>query len=167
MESNSEEKRFLEAYDICADSIFRLCVFKTGDRETALDLTQETFTRVWNYIVSGNKIQNIPAFAFTTARNLIKDYYKKKKPVYEHEMAGDMPDVPDEAQASEEQTEARRLLTLVYQLKDNYREVILLRYGEGMDVKEIAELLDERDNTISVRISRALDKLKTLYEGGV
>ncbi|HEX9608705.1 MAG TPA: RNA polymerase sigma factor [Candidatus Paceibacterota bacterium] len=165
MEAISSEQRFLEAYEAHADSIFRFCFSKTSNREAALDLMQETFTKMWDYMVKGNEINNMKAFAFTVARNLIKDYYKKKRPVYEHEISNGMPDVADEHESSEWATEAGRLMMLLEHLRDDHREVLVLRFVEGMSVQDIAALLQERENTISVRLNRALKELRSFFEG--
>jgi RNA polymerase sigma-70 factor (ECF subfamily) len=165
MEADSFEKRFLETYDMCADSIFRLCFSKTSNREVAVDLVQETFTKMWDYVARGNEIQNMRAFAFTTARNLIKDYYKKKRPIYEHEMLDDPPDQPDTTQSPETYAESTQLMLHVRKLKDSHREVLLLRFVEGVGVKDIADMLGERENTVSVRINRALKELREFFDG--
>jgi RNA polymerase sigma-70 factor (ECF subfamily) len=60
--------------------------------------------------------------------------------------------------------DSKRALELVNNLKDKEREVILLRYVEGLSVKEIAEVLDERENTISVKIHRALKELQDMFD---
>lgn len=157
--------RFLEAYEMYADTVFRLCLSKTSNREVALDLTQQTFTNVWDYIAKGGEIKSMRGFTFTVVRNLIKDHYKKKRPLYEHELAGTLPDVAYEGASLEWEAEAGHLITLIRRLGDDHREVLMLHYLESMSVKDIATLLDERENTISVRLNRALKNLRNLFDG--
>ena len=68
------EQKFNELYENNADSVFRLCLFKTSNREVALDLSQDIFTKTWGYLAVGNEVENLRAFLFTVARNRIKDY---------------------------------------------------------------------------------------------
>src|SRR3989344_5160525 len=51
-----EEKEFLAAYDEHSSSLFRFLTMKIADREVARDLTQETFTRAWDFRQNGGVI---------------------------------------------------------------------------------------------------------------
>jgi RNA polymerase sigma-70 factor (ECF subfamily) len=66
----------------------------------------------------------------------------------------------EEAACEFRSEESIALLNAVYKLPIKYRQVILLRYYQQMSVAEIAKVLNEIDNTISVRIKRAHDMLK-------
>jgi RNA polymerase sigma-70 factor (ECF subfamily) len=50
------------------------------------------------------------------------------------------------------------------ELPDHHREVVVMRFIDGFTPSEIAEVTGERENTVSVRIHRALLKLKKAYE---
>lgn len=60
--------------------------------------------------------------------------------------------------------ESIALLNAVYSLPMKYKKVILLRYYQEMKVCEIAKVLKEKENTISVRIKRAKEMLKELLK---
>ncbi len=161
MQSATSQHEFLEVYDSHADSVFRLCYAKTGSRDEAKDLTQEAFARVWERLGKEQaEIENLRAFLFTVARNLIKDYYKKKKPV----LARDLPEgVMENIPGTSDETlsaEGRILLNAVQGLSDPYREALMLHLVEGISIGEIAGLLGERPNTISVRVKRGLEKAR-------
>ncbi len=162
MRSNSTiQEAYLAAYDANADAVFRLCYGKTSNREEAKDMTQEVFARVW-VRVSGNKgdIENLRAFIFTVARNLIKDYYKKKKSVLERDLPeGTFEQIPV---AADQQlgSESALMLETLKSLDESYREVLMLHLVEGIPINEIAELLSERPNTISVRVKRGIEKMR-------
>src|SRR3989344_5622010 len=73
------EQEFLKAYDDLADAIFRHCYFRVSDRDKAKDITQDTFTKTWEYIARGGKVESIKAFLYRVANNLIVDEFRKKK----------------------------------------------------------------------------------------
>lgn len=154
---------YLAAYDENADAIFRLCYGKTSSREEAKDMTQEVFTRVWVRLSSGKgDIENLRAFIFTVARNLIKDYYKKKKSVLERDLPeGALEEIPVASDA-EAMSESARMVQALHSLSDPYREVLLLHLVEGIPIQDIAALLGERPNTISVRVKRGIEKVRTM-----
>lgn len=163
MERAQEYKEaFLSAYDAYADTVFRLCYSKTGNREEARDLTQEAFVRVWQRLQKEEPaIENLKAFLFTVARNLIKDYYKKKKPVLERDLPeGILGQVPERPVAFGMGVEYELAIKALARLPNVYREAVTLHLIEGFSVQEVAAMLDERPNTISVRIKRALAKLR-------
>lgn len=52
-------------------------------------------------------------------------------------------------------------------LDEKYRTILTLYYGQNMSIKEIAALLDLKENTVMTRLARAREKLRQEYEGGV
>src|SRR3989344_7619964 len=78
---DSKEQQFTKAYKDHADALFRYCYLRVSDRELAKDLLQNVCFRAWQYIKKGGVVNNMKAFLFTTARNLVIDEYRKKKTV--------------------------------------------------------------------------------------
>src|SRR4051812_32968922 len=74
-------KEFTTMYEAESDGIFRFCLVRVSDREQALDLTQETFAKVWQFVSDGKTLTHARTFLYTVARNLIIDWYRKKKSV--------------------------------------------------------------------------------------
>lgn len=160
MQADLNEK-FLALYDSYADVVFRMCLSKVSSRDEAKDLTQETFVRVWERLSKGGeRIENLRAFMFTVARNLIKDYYKRKKPVLARDLPEDaLENVPVDGDAAEK-ADARIALEAIAVLPSQYRETLHLHLVEGYEIGEIAKMLSERPNTISVRLKRGLAKVR-------
>lgn len=160
--TQATEKAFLAAYDLHADSIFRFIMSKTSDKETAHDLTQDTFTRVWDYCVGGGEVAQWKPFLFRTAYNLVIDYYRKKRSIsldaLEEDKGFIAPDITS-LSASDEAEHARLRATLKT-MDDTYRDVLLLRYVEDMPVQEIGVALELSPNIVSVRIHRGIKILR-------
>lgn len=165
MDSSKLKKEFEVAYDEHADAVFRRCFFKVSDREIAKDITQESFVRLWDYYSRGDKIQNPKALVFRIANNLIIDHYRKKESdsLDEFMESGFEPEV-DTHKDIRDKTDKSFALKIIMELPDDYREAVTLRYVEEMGPKEIAELLGESENTISVRIHRGIKKIKEILE---
>ena len=64
----------------------------------------------------------------------------------------------------ETKDEHAQALALLECLPDKYREALVMRHVDGLSVKDIAHLTKETENVISVRIHRAIEKLKALSE---
>src|SRR5687767_4748801 len=73
------ERQFTEAYDQHADAIFRYCYYRVFDKDRAKDYVQEAYSRTWKYLSQGKKIDNIRAFIYRTAKNIIIDESRKHK----------------------------------------------------------------------------------------
>ncbi len=58
METSTTEI-FKKIYNEESDSIFRFCLIRVSNREQALDITQETFLRLWKSLLEDEKILNI------------------------------------------------------------------------------------------------------------
>ncbi len=153
------EKQFLEAYDKYADAIFRHCYFRLMDRERARDLMQDVFLRTWDYLQKGATIENIRAFLYRVANNLVIDSVRKKSAVsldFLQEQGFD-PAKEEKAGATGEVSEVLRYVSLI---EPQYRDVLLMRYVDDMGPKEIAEILEESENAVSVRLNRGIKKLR-------
>lgn len=165
METHELEKLFLEAYDKHSDEIFRHVFFRVHDRDRAKDLVQETFTRTWEYLRSGKEVEYIRAFLYRVANNLVIDHSRVSGRTTSLEMAleegmqfGD----ETEVESHEFSADARMLVKYIDELEPMYREVIILRYLQDLSVKDIAHQLGEKETNVSVRIHRAIEKLRTL-----
>lgn len=152
--------RVLEAYDSHADSIYRFCLYRVFDKETAEDFTQETFLRLFEYLSKGNDIKHIKSFLYRTANNIIIDYSRKHKDISLDNL---IEKGFDPAQTSMSQTfDEKRLIEIIKRIGEDYSIPLLMRYVEDLKPKEIAIILGKSQNEISVKIYRGLKKLKRI-----
>ncbi len=157
------EQFFLRLYDKQADAIFRHCYFRVFEREKALELTQETFTKMWDYLSSGKEVQHPKAFLYKTANHLIIDYHRKKKDLSLETMQeeGFQPSMEmDTGQI----ISAHLVASVLKELNEEERQLIIMRYLEGLKPKEIARVMEESANVISVRLHRAKDKMQKIAQ---
>lgn len=158
------EEEFLEAYDAYADAIFRHCYYRLFDRERAKDVMQDTFVRTWEYMQKGEKVDNIRALLYRVANNLIIDFVRKKKETSLDAMQeeGFDPATDEDMSHIADRLDGGQAIEALKQLDDTHREVLVLRYVNGLQPAEIAEITGETANTVSVRIHRGLGKLRVL-----
>ena len=161
------EQEYVKLYDQFADAIFRFCLFKTSNRQLALDLTQDTFIRLWSYMVSKDEaISNPKALLYTIARNSITDEYRRKSDKHESldKLVEAGFDPRDTATRSIDTDLIASVLELFDKLTDEDREILTMRFVDDLSIPEIANVLSVKDNTVSVRIHRALARVKSLVE---
>ena len=166
------EQQFLSVYDELSDSLFRHCLFRTGDREIGKDLMQESFLRTWEYVSSGQKIENCKAFLYKIANNLIIDWARrqKKRQVVSledlSEEGFEVAGTEDTAQKTRQHFTERQIATLLSQIEEPYRTAVILRYIDELSPKEIAKTLGISANATSVRINRGMERLRSLLHDG-
>lgn len=167
MASNKTERQFLELYERYADAVYRHCYFRVSDKEAAEDIAHETFARMWEYAAEGNQADNPKALLYRIAGNLVIDHYRRKKAVSLEVLQeeGFDPRGSDEESVTGE-AEGSEALALLAHLPEKDRAVVAMRYIDGLSVSEIAKLTDETPNVISVRIHRAVKKLRDIFEHG-
>jgi RNA polymerase sigma-70 factor (ECF subfamily) len=160
MNQNNLENVFVESFSLYGDAIFRFCMVKVSNVELAEDMTQEVFTRYWQYLRDGKEMTHTRSFLYTIANNMAKDWYKKKKAdsLDQKMESGNIP--TDTASSPEVIARYQEVLYTIEDLEHKDKEVLLLTYVEGLPPKDIAEVLGENANAISVRLNRASKRLQ-------
>lgn len=158
-----EKQRFINSYNEWSDDLFRYAFFKISNREVALDIVQDTFTKAWEWITSDKEVTNLRAFLYKILKNLIIDYYRKKKSESLDNLLDEGFDFGyDEMETIESNLLGKDLWIKVKKLDEKYQEVITLRYMNDLSITEISEVINESENNVSVRIHRGLIKLKDI-----
>lgn len=154
----------LRAYDAHADAIFRHCYFKTGERELAQDMTQDVFLKTWSYMQQKHSIENMRAFLYRLADNLVIDWYRKRKASSLDALVDAGFEPADADQKLEVRAEASLALAKLRELGEDDQKLITWRFVEDLSPGEIAEIVGQSENVISVRLHRALKKLRSLLQ---
>ena len=128
----------------------------------------------WEYAKKGTPIEELRPFLYRTLRHLIIDEYRRKKAVSLEAMALAQEEQSVEAllpadesntlERAIERFDGKVVLRALEQLAEPYREAVSLRYVEGLSPKEIATIVEESENVVSVRVHRGLAKLKEMLK---
>ena len=149
--------------------VHALAFRKTGNVQTAEDITQETFLRVHQNLTTLNDPTKFSGWLYAIVNHLCIAWYRKNRLETESLQEIYISAVETEAYSRYVATEhakttaaaqrdlVKRLLT---KLKERDREVITLHYFEEMTSSEIGEFLGVSENTIKSRLHRARQQLK-------
>ena len=160
--SDPPDDAFAQAYKEYKDAIFRHCYFHVFDRELALDFVQETFIKTWEYIAAGNDVENMRAFLYKVATNLVYNHTRKKKESsLEALMEGGFDPGEEDPALHRDRREEQYVLQVLARLREPFRTAVSLRYIEGLQPVEIAEITGEKVNTVSAHITRGLKQLRS------
>jgi RNA polymerase sigma-70 factor (ECF subfamily) len=161
-----DAEAFGMVYDCYVDQIFRYLYYRVGSHALAEDLTSETFLRALRRIDSFTYTgKDIGAWFTTIARNLVTDHVKSSRFKLEVSTA-DMLDADRADDGIEQQVLDRlqnaALLDAVHQLKPEQQECVVLRFLQGLNIAETADVMGRTEGAVKqlqLRAVRALAKL--------
>lgn len=137
--------------------IFQFCSSRIASRETAEDITQETFLRFYEhseYQQSGRELQ----YLYTIARNLCIDEYRRKPTAPLPE------DIPEEHSREPEWIDRLALRAVLDRLPEEERDIIVMRYVSELPVADIARIHGISWFAMNRRIKRILAKMRKEFE---
>lgn len=153
-----------EWYHAYGGSVYNYFRFHVPHPEVAEDLTAETFLKVVRAADRFDPARGTPkAWILTVARNVLGDWFRRAR-LRQYVALGTMHDLVHDAPSPEErllrEEEVGRLLDAVATLGRADRELIGLRYGSGLETREVARMLRVSEGTVRTRLWRALSRLR-------
>jgi RNA polymerase sigma-70 factor (ECF subfamily) len=157
---------FAEIYDQCQPAIYRYIFYKVGDSATAEDLTSEVFVRLVERIDRFSyRGRPLLAWLYTIARNLITDHHRRGQKVPQLELDKQIiVDTIDVEEAIEDRLAQRRVIAAISHLTEDQRQVIVLRFVEGLDNTAVAHILGKSTNAIKALQHRGLASLRRILD---
>ncbi|MBI4135842.1 sigma-70 family RNA polymerase sigma factor [Candidatus Uhrbacteria bacterium] len=167
---------FSQLYDAHAKKIYRYAVLRLSSVEDAEDILATTFLKLWEYArrksaengsnAATDVVSNISALIYRIARNLIVDRYRGRRSAVSLEYLGENGfEIPTSEMSSVVKAEYSAVLSAMSELSSDDRDFVVLRYVEGVSVQEIAEIFEITENNASVRLYRAIKKLRAVVNG--
>ena len=162
-------------YDEYYKKIFGYVLRRTANVEVTKDITSEVFLKALQNI-GHFQWRDIPfsAWLFRIAGNIINDRYNDnrqsislKHKIADSEIIFNVSFNEEIIQAEADIQKQQDFLALhncIIKLPHNYQEVIVLKYFEKKQIKEIGEILGKREGTVKSLLHRSLKRLKKLME---
>ena len=155
--------------------IFRFIYASLRDRETAENLTQDCFIRAYKARQGFRGDASVTTWLMQIAANLVRNHEASGRLKFwrrnsrETASAADLRDwIPDPKMSPEEAAAAREIVTAIWkaagQLSGRQRTVFLLRYGEDLNLSEIASITGMKEGTIKTHLFRAVQAIRASLE---
>ena len=163
---------FEELYQRHSREVWALAYARWMNADTAMDITQEAFLRLWKQTEAGESILNPRAWLLRVARNLAEDYaksaFRRNGTHPPQTMNGVQAHDPLPQESLERQETFEQLRGILNEMPDADREILTLRYALDYETGEIADLLKINATAVHMRLSRARQRLADrLKAGGV
>jgi RNA polymerase sigma factor (sigma-70 family) len=149
-------------FDRYHSPLFNFYCKLTGDRTLSEDLVQEVFFRILKYRQTYRPGTPFRAWVYQIARNTRIDHFRKQKPEVEWEVEMSPAIVPTDS--AQQKQEAELLHRALLELSEEKREVLVLSRFQELKYEEIARLMGCEVNTVKVRVHRALQELRQIFQ---
>lgn len=141
--------------------VFAIAFHLTYDRSEAEELTQDCFLKVWENLDRYRPTEaSLLAWIAALSRNLCIDHYRRRRREKGFRFVSDdavtqiLPAGDDPQRNAVRRQRVRMLLDAIGDLPDELAEVVQLRDLDGLDYREIADLLSLPDGTVKSRLNR-------------
>ena len=159
---------FKTIFDEHYPTIFRYVVYRVGTEETAEDLANEVFLRLVDGI-DGFTYTGRPliAWLYTIARNLVNDHHRRRGRArwvaLDEGLEAATPDPEERAALA---LDCGRLAQALEQITEDQRQVIVLRFLQGLDNHTVAQILDKSYGAVKALQHRGLAALRRQLDLG-
>ena len=155
-----------QLYERHYQSIFRYLYYRTGDQPTAEDLTADVFIKMVQAL-PGYRVTaaSFRTWLFQIARNLSIDHFRRGQAHPQEHMEDGFPSSgPHPEAAADRNLTAEGLRKALGQLSDEQRDVVVMRFIEGMPLAEVAAALHKSEDAVKGLQRRGLTALRELLE---
>lgn len=157
--NGGDVRAFDTLYHRYRDWVVRLAVRFTGNEHDALDVLQETFSYVFRKFPGFRLTASMTTFLYPVVKNLSIAARRKRTRM----ASTDSVELPDPAAPAARDPDGGRaeLAAVMASLPEGQREVLLMRFVDGMSLQEIAAALEIPEGTVKSRIHNAIATLRS------
>lgn len=155
-------KDFLGYYNEFKDKIFNYLWYRVNfNRALAEDLTSEVFIKALSSFDGFDRNRPFQAWIYKIARNHLINHYRTCNREVELEQAAHLPETLNKLDAA---LEVEKLMFEIEKLEPYHRDVLLMRFVDGLTNSEIAAVLEKEEGAVRTQISRALQIIKEKFK---
>ena len=156
-----KEAAFKKIFEANSKKIYHLCYGYTGDEDSANDLMQETFLKVWQNLDKFRNQEMISTWIYRIAVNTCLTYLRSEKRQAKDELTPELEETTGEV-ISEKNEQVAQLYKCISKLEETERIIITMVLDE-VPYPEIAEISGISEGNLRVKVFRIKQKLTELY----
>jgi RNA polymerase sigma-70 factor, ECF subfamily len=160
----TSEDRLVRTFNELKDELISTLVFVLGNREDANDAAQDAFIKCWNAREQLPQVINLRAWIFRVCFNTAKDqqrsaWHRRARPLQAEQYTMMAKDAAPES-TLERKESIERLRLAILELREEEKEVFLLRQNGELTYEQIAEMRSCPVSTVKTQMRSALEKLR-------
>jgi len=161
--SGGSFEAFGKIYHIYVEAIYRYVLYQVRDRMTAEDITEEVFLKALDAIKTcKGKEETFSSWLYRIAHNQVIDNYRQSKKKNMTIAITKIDNVADPKQELGKRLERQELIRIITGLPRNQGQVIILKFIEGLDNREIGHIMGKSEGAIRILQMRALASLREI-----
>lgn len=155
---------FVHVYDKYAEVIYRYLSYKLPSKEVVEDITSEVFTRTLEYLTNSERqlINQLKPFLYKLAKAAVADYYRANKANELRQVDAFNENTYTIQPEVNKNIELSALQKALWQLPNDQREAVMLKYIEGLSAGEIGDIMEKSTGAVRVLIHRGIEKLRAI-----
>lgn len=154
-----------ELFNAMLPRLYNYFLYRTGREQTAQDLTSTVFERAWSKKSRYRSDQaRVESWMFGIARNVFKEYLREHKKIARSETSFEDTILSDQNSETDNLDKKILLTSLIAQLQERDQELVALKYGAGLNNREIAKLTHLTESNVGTRLFRTIEYLRTQME---
>lgn len=162
-----DEKALEVIYDAFSDELYRYAYRLLGNQQAAEDLVAEAYYRLIRALhAGGGPRKHLRAYLYRVAHNLAVDDYRRGEGAdwRREDEAEDLQADDDPALEAEKSIEGAEARAALWQITSEQRQVIILKYFQGMSNKEVAAVLQKPIGAVKSLQHRGLKALHRILK---
>lgn len=162
---NSDESAFKELFDATFENYVRYAWRFTKNKDSAMDIVQEGFIKLWNYRNKLDPSQSLKTYIYRMIKHKSLNHLRDRR--HDDVPLTDLELVADSSPEFEEQTESAlgsSMKKWIKELPERQQEAFKLSRFEGLTHEEIAEAMEVSPRTVNNHIVAALNTLQEQYQ---
>lgn len=159
---------FTQLYRRYAGKVFAKCISMLSDEGLARDATQEIFIKILLNLSKFTEQSSFSTWVYSITYNYCIDLIRKKKkiPLLFTEDVGKISnepevEIPDSVLLEMKQ---ERLAKVLDRLPPGDKAILMMKYIDDLQIKDIGEILGKTESAIKMQIMRAKQKAQTVYD---
>lgn len=163
-----DEDALAEIHERYYTPLYRYFSFRVNDLHTAEDLTSELFLRFLRAIREKSAPQNsLRGWLYGVASNILKEHYRKSARMHLHSLDESMDDKTEQLDKQlQNKLTIENLQKIVTDLTEDQQNVLALRFGFEMPIREVAKQMDKSEGSVKMLQVRAIAALSRKLNQG-
>jgi RNA polymerase sigma-70 factor (ECF subfamily) len=163
--NSAEYTQFIDYYNQYKDKIFSFFYYRLdNDTQMAEDLTSDVFLKAYDNFENFDKKYAFSTWIYTIARNTLIDKFRKNKEFVELE-DDQILEITTEENFSlnfDKNLKIKEIYAFLEKLPNTQKEVLILKYLDDLNTKEIAEIINSTPVNVRKLLSRGVQKLRKI-----
>jgi RNA polymerase sigma-70 factor (ECF subfamily) len=168
MIENDNSQLFEIIYDRYFKKVQDRCYSFLKNKQLAAEFANDILTKVYEKIPGFKGHSSFSSWLYSITYNHLIDYLRKKKQLHypSWNEKNEIPEIIDESDSDVEELSYEKLMVIFEKIHPEEKALLLMKYQDGLSIKDIAQSLVISDDAVKMRLKRARSRVVYIYYHG-